>query len=139
MCSPSGSFLDWKILLRSLNHVGLLGCYLWSKEIAAAFFPLLQVLEITLRNSIHKEASQALGEFWFDNVAIRPTRNPSNQDRRAQQRAVDQHIGSIRKARQGIRRDLHLPNSAQISEDRIVAKVTFGFWANLFNAAFHCF
>ena len=44
------------------NDVELLGCYLWSKEVASAFFPLLQVLEITLRNAIHKEAHQATSE-----------------------------------------------------------------------------
>lgn len=115
-----------------VDDVELFGCYLWSKEVAAAFFPLLQVLEITLRNAIHKEARQALGSYWFDNVAIRSTHNLSS----AQQRAVNQHTRSIQSARDSIRRDLGLRPSAQIQEDRIIAKVTFGFWTNLFNAAF---
>ena len=115
-----------------MDDVELFGCYLWSKEVAAAFFPLLQVLEITLRNAIHKEARQALGPYWFDNVAIRSTHNLSS----AQQRAVNQYARAIQSARDSIRRDLGLRPSAQIQEDRIIAKVTFGFWTNLFNAAF---
>jgi len=114
------------------NDIELLGCYLWNKEVAAAFFPLLQVLEITLRNAIHKEAHQALGAFWFDNIATRPSGSLST----SQQRVVRQCHNSIKNARDQIRRDLRLSPSATVLEDRIVAKVTFGFWTNLFNAAF---
>lgn len=126
----------YRSFFNPLDDVELFGCYLWSKEVAAAFFPLLQVLEITLRNAIHKEARQALGPYWFDNVAIRPVHNLAQNQASAQQRAVNQHTRSIQSARESIRRDLGLRPSAQIQEDRIIAKVTFGFWTNLFNAAF---
>lgn len=122
----------YRSFFKPANDVELFGCYLWSKEVAAAFFPLLQVLEITLRNAIHKEASLLLGSYWFDNVATRPIRHLSN----AQKRAVNRHSRLIQSARDGIRRDLGLRPTAQVLEDRIVAKVTFGFWTNLFNVAF---
>jgi len=122
----------YRSFFNPIGDVELLGCYLWSKEVAAAFFPLLQVLEITLRNAIHKEAHQRLGPYWFDNVATRPSRHLSN----AQQRAVNRHSRLIQSARDDIRRDLRLRPTAQVLEDRIVAKVTFGFWTNLFNIAF---
>ncbi|WP_460233228.1 Abi family protein [Aurantivibrio plasticivorans] len=114
------------------DQIELFGCYLWSKEVAAAFFPLLQVLEITLRNAIHKEARSALGPYWFDNVATRPQRRLSASQHRHVQHLAD----SIRKARAEIRRDLNMPLTATVNEDRIIAKVTFGFWTNLFSAAF---
>lgn len=126
----------YRSFFNPLDDIELFGCYLWSKEVAAAFFPLLQVMEITLRNAVHKEARQALGPYWFDNVAIRPARNLSRTQASVQQRAVNQHTRSIQSARDSIRRDLSLRPSAQIQEDRIIAKVTFGFWTNLFNAAF---
>ncbi len=126
----------YRSFFNPLDDVELFGCYLWSKEVAAAFFPLLQMLEITLRNAIHKEARQALGPYWFDNVAIRPSHNLARNQASAQQSAVNQHTRSIQSARESIRRDLDLRPSAQIQEDRIIAKVTFGFWTNLFNAAF---
>ena len=126
----------YRSFFNPVDDVELFGCYLWSKEVAAAFFPLLQVLEITLRNAIHKEARQALGSYWFDNVAIRPTHNLSRSQASAQQRRVSQHARSIQSARDSIRRDLGLRHSAQIQEDRIIAKVTFGFWTNLFNSTF---
>ncbi|WP_460237214.1 Abi family protein [Aurantivibrio plasticivorans] len=114
------------------DQIELFGCYLWSKEVAGAFFPLLQVLEITLRNAIHKEARNALGPYWFDNVATRPQRRLSASQHRHVQHLAD----SIRNARTEIRRDLNMPRTATVSEDRIIAKVTFGFWTNLFSAAF---
>lgn len=114
------------------DQIELFGCYLWSKEIAAAFFPLLQVLEITLRNAIHKEARNALGPYWFDNVATKPQRKLSDSQHRHVQHLAD----SIRNARTEISRDLSMPRNATVNEDRIIAKVTFGFWTNLFSAAF---
>lgn len=114
------------------DQIELFGCYLWSKEVAAAFFPLLQVLEITLRNAIDKEARNALGPYWFDNVATRPQRKL----RGSQHRHVQHLADSVRNARAEIRRDLKMPFTATVNEDRIIAKVTFGFWTNLFSAAF---
>lgn len=115
-----------------VDQVELLGCYLWSKEVATAFFPLLQVLEITLRNSIHNEARKALGPYWFDNVATKPQKSLSDPQKSHVKHLTD----SIRNARDEIRRDLRMPPTATVSEDRIIAKVTFGFWTNLFSAAF---
>ena len=92
----------------------------------------LQVLEVALRNSIHKEAKNVLGSFWFDNVAYRAVCNLTA----AQQRHVKNLSGSISRARTDIRRELNLSRTAPVSEDRIVAKMTFGFWTNLFSAAF---
>lgn len=112
------------------DPVELFGCYLWSKEVAAAFFPLLQVLEVTLRNAIHNEAHQKLGAYWFDNIATKPKLNGN------QHRLVRNQARSVRDARNKIREDLHLPQSATVSEDRIIAKMTFGFWTNLFSAAY---
>lgn len=114
------------------NQVELLGCYLWSKEVAAAFFPLLQMLEVALRNSIHNEARQpqALGPHWFDNIATKQNLDPN------QRRIVRAVNRSVVDARNQIRKDLNLSPSHTVSEDRIVAKMTFGFWTNLFSAAF---
>ena len=118
------------------NPVALMGCYLWNKEIASAFFPLLQILEITLRNSIHKEAHNQLGPYWFEHLAFRPTRALTQAQRNAQQRKVDYLHNSIRDARRKIRKDLGLGPNTTVPEDQIIAKVTFGFWTNLFGASF---
>ena len=114
------------------NDVELFGCYLWSKEIAAAFFPLIQVFEITLRNSIHKEAKSHLGSFWFDNLGSKPRNNRTA----AESHAVQNLTNSLSSTRRDLRRELHLPSTASVNEDRIIAKLTFGFWTTLFNSAF---
>jgi hypothetical protein len=108
-----------------------MGCYIWNKEVAAAFLPLLQVLEISLRNAIHKEANSAIGAYWFDNLAAQPSSVRSQN--KSQQAAYDTHINKIRGARSDIQRKF---SKAAINEDRIVSSVTFGLWTNLFNPVF---
>ncbi|MBB3048931.1 hypothetical protein FHR99_003205 [Litorivivens lipolytica] len=105
-----------------VDDVALLGAYQWNKEVAGAFFPLLQTLEITLRNAIHGEASKLWGQAWFDNVQTKARPTP------AQQRHTRQHGVNISKARQALGR--------RASPDRIVAMQTLGFWTNLFNEVF---
>lgn len=114
------------------DDVELLGCYLWSKEVSAAFFPLIQAFEVTLRNAIHKEAHNKWGSFWFDHIATKPMKKLSP----SQKRAVSTLKSSITQARQDLRREMRLPEDAHVHEDKIIAKLTFGFWTTLFNAAF---
>ncbi|EBU3334645.1 hypothetical protein CV497_23665, partial [Salmonella enterica subsp. enterica] len=44
------------------------GIYIWSQKASSAIYPLLQQLEVTLRNSIDKEATKLIGQKWWDNV-----------------------------------------------------------------------
>jgi len=111
------------------NNTELLGCYLWNQEVAAAFFPLLQALEISLRNAVHKEAKAALGAYWFDRLATKPLAAANAFQRRAH----GIHTSNLSNARNDIQQRL---SSSAITEDRIVSTVTFGFWTNLFNPVF---
>jgi len=114
------------------NDVELFGCYLWNKDIVSAFFPIIQLVEVALRNAIHNNAAAHIGTYWFDNVATRHHSGLSQE----QQGNVTYHTNAIRTARRQIRHELHLPLNATISADRIVAKMTFGFWTNLFRVPF---
>lgn len=44
-----------------------LGAYLWNKSLSTAFFPLLQAVEVTLRNAIHTAATRHFSgnQEWF--------------------------------------------------------------------------
>jgi hypothetical protein len=118
----------YRVFFSPNSNVELIGCYLWSKELASSFFPLLQMLEVTLRNSIHKEARNRIGSYWFDNIAHRS--NPTSN----QQRVIRSATNAIESARSQLRnghgRNYH------VHEDKIIAKVTFGFWTNLLHTAF---
>lgn len=123
----------YRKFFRPQDDVELVGCYLWNKEVTAAFFPLLQILEVTLRNAIHSQARQAYGSYWFDNVPCRPKSQLSH----AQNRHVKNLSKWINESRQSIRRECNIPQSKAVPEDKIIANLTFGFWTNLFSAAFH--
>ncbi len=44
-----------------------IGAYVWNKRVGAALFPLLQCLEVTLRNGVHNAASVHFNNpAWFD-------------------------------------------------------------------------
>lgn len=46
------------------------GVYIWNQHAAGAIYPLLQNLEITLRNAIDREATRRFGQKWWDNPAL---------------------------------------------------------------------
>ncbi|ROU09185.1 hypothetical protein EB837_25450 [Kluyvera ascorbata] len=45
----------------------LYGTYIWSQLASGSVYPLLQNLEITLRNAIDTEARKRFGDKWWDN------------------------------------------------------------------------
>lgn len=110
------------------DDTALLGAYLWNKDVASSFFPLLQILEVSLRNAIHNEAQSIIGPFWFDNIAVKKNRNNP-----ALNRAYTQHFRKIADVRADIQRTLLISTP---TEDGIISSVTFGFWTNLFSPVF---
>ena len=55
---------------RPVKNCEIYGVYIWSQHAASSIYPLLQNLEITLRNSIDREATLRFGQKWWDNPAL---------------------------------------------------------------------
>ncbi len=103
--SPSGSDLDMAVT------------YFWNIALCESLYPALDALEITLRNSIHRAATQIHGtEFWFDQPGILTMRQPYQ----------------VRDAR-GRLTQRGRPHTA----GRIVAELHFGFWTTLLSDPYH--
>ena len=82
--------------------------YTWNTAISAAFYSLLQGLEVTLRNAIHVQLAGKYGLAWYDNRA-------AGLDKGALER-----IGTAK---------AHLKGKVYATEaPRIVASLSFGFW-----------
>lgn len=93
--------------------IELMARYLWNIALCESLYPVLQNLEITLRNSIHQSATTYFkNNFWFDNPAILNTQQQS----------------SVAEAKDKLRRC-----GKTISDGRVIAELTFGFWTSLFN------
>ncbi|GAB3423271.1 hypothetical protein [Niabella aquatica] len=80
-------------------------------ELSEAFYPVLSVLEISLRNAVHETLKQHFqDEYWFKNclpVEFLPFVSDATQKLAKRYRTI--------------------------TADRIVAELTFGFWDRLFN------
>jgi hypothetical protein len=89
--------------------------YSWNIELSQALYPALQILEITLRNSVHQALSNNFGtEHWFE--------LPFLHEREKKQ--VDQAKDDLRK------------ENKKLEAGHIVAKLSFGFWTSLFDVRY---
>ena len=84
--------------------------YLWNVALGESLYPVLQGLEVALRNSIHDAAAQAFGgSHWFAAIPVAPeTRILAVAETRLKQANKTPH------------------------PDDLVAALPLGFWVNLF-------
>src|SRR5947208_1308380 len=93
--------------------------YLWNMDLCESLYPSLQTLEITLRNTIHQAATRRYRtEFWFN-----PTPGPGLLGPREQESIVYAKGELAKKAK-------------PLEAPRVVAELTFGFWASLFDSRY---
>ncbi|MGH2410757.1 MAG: hypothetical protein ACRDGS_10365 [Chloroflexota bacterium] len=97
----------------------VLARYLWNIRLSESLYPVLQALEVALRNSINTAFAQGSGrQDWYDS-----TRGQFCLDQRQRQEVADA------KATLTKNRKPHRPG-------RVVAELRFGFWTSLFNVAY---
>lgn len=88
--------------------------YLWNARLAKSLLFPLQVVEVTVRNAVHRTLSGQYGPDWITNPPaglLTPESETSRQN--------------------GLRR-LALAGKAAPTPDEVVAALTFDFWSNLF-------
>jgi len=87
--------------------------------ISQSFYPLLAILEVGLRNSIHNQLSRKYNDLlWFDNVDFIT-------------KATSFHTEKIAHAKTSI-----LTEKKPVTEGRIISELSFGFWTSLFDSRF---
>jgi hypothetical protein len=109
-----------------------LGLYAWNKQLSGLFYPVLQVLEVSLRNAInnayidyHEQLVEnsfqqkdwatekaKIDRLWFCNVYTAANNNLAYLQ--------------IKKAKADLARD-----KKAIDPDNLIAKLTFGFWVHM--------
>ncbi len=90
----------------------VLGRYRWNVALSTAIYPALGLLEVSLRNNLHRAIAQHYGtETWYD---LAPGKlRPREQD------AIKQAKNDLLKQRK------------QEEPGRVVAELNFGFWTSL--------
>ncbi len=96
--------------------------YVWDRDLSVALFADIAILEVALRNAIHREASSMHGVRWFETGGMPLDGRSLN----ALGRAWEDLPGYIRQ-------------NAQAPEfsGRLIARLMFGFWKDLFDAGGH--
>jgi len=90
----------------------VLGRYAWNMALSESLYPSLQLLEITLRNTIHRAASTEFGQaYWFDSAGVLQHNHERDAISKAKATLTQQH--------------------KPLDANRIVAEVNFGFWTSL--------
>ena len=84
--------------------------YMWNTILSESLYPVLQAIEVTLRNSIHDAASNQFGDkLWFDSIIAVKDQKPLEE--------VKSKLTLERKP---------------VTPGRVVAGLSFGFWVSLF-------
>lgn len=103
--------------MQDANELEAFGRYMWNVLISEALYPTLQGLEVTLRNSIHRAATDA-----FDNASWLVASQSPLQDR--------ERI-SVENAKKKLRK-----NGKEVTPGRLVAELNFGFWTSLLHSRY---
>lgn len=95
----------------------VLGRYRWNDALCMSLYPILGLLEVTLRNNLHGAITGLYGTAaWYDLVPAVLT---------------DREINSVTEAKAQLRRQ----NKPE-EPNRIVAELNFGFWTSLMSSVY---
>ena len=119
----------------------LYGVYLWSQHAAGALYPLIQALEVTLRNAIDSAARNRFGDYWWDTIDCRVNKNQSEFYKKIEKAKRDLTKSWERKERVnlGLSSAQPLPQNTvrpTWSHDKIVAATDFSTWQFILNTDF---
>lgn len=104
-----GRYLQWS----GQDELRAYELYALNTQLSESLYTPLQMLEIALRNSIHRVLTASYSEYWFDNSQV-----ISNSRQQA----------DIQNVKQTLRRNNLNQNPADI-----IASLTFGFWGTMLN------
>ena len=62
---------SYQTVFRPTNDIELMGVYLWNSHVCSSIYPLIGTAEVSLRNSIDRALTDALGEFWWTESRLR--------------------------------------------------------------------
>lgn len=140
-------------LVDGSDREALIGAYQWNKRVASALYPILQCLEISLRNAIHVAAKSYFNTSdWYDavvksagddyfrayikanpNKKTRFYRNGvSSGQRNNRSKWTSHHENMLVNAKEKLQKAHKKPIA-----DAVIAELSFGFWVGLFESHYN--
>lgn len=90
-----------------------IGLYEWNIGVSAAFWEIIVIAEVAMRNAMHDRLSHAYGPTWYDNQAI----------------LDDRSLRAIREAKRRAARGLEA--GAAPTPGKVISEMSFGVWVAL--------
>ncbi|MBC7196332.1 MAG: Abi family protein [Deferribacterales bacterium] len=101
-------------ILKTKDDKIILSHYIWNIKLSECFYPLLQILEISLRNSINNAIIDYFGfDDWYEDKYGILEKN---------------ELVLVSKAKDEITK-----RTEDLTKGKIIAELNFGFWTSLFN------
>ncbi|MEK9497381.1 Abi family protein [Photorhabdus sp. P32] len=124
-------------VLGGITKEECLGIYLWNKQLASAFFPALQIIEVSLRNAIYQ------GYIRYEEIKIE---NTFNQEQwQIEKNKIDKlwfiNVFTQQNNAEAYRNILTATRQLQkdgktLTPENYIAKLTLGFWISMVNNSY---
>lgn len=125
---------SYRTTFRPADECELYGIYIWSQHAAASIYPLLQNLEISLRNAVDREARARFGEMWWERIHSTKGREQCHFHKNLE-KAKDCLVREWRKKEMRRRRGVHAQARSvpDWTHDQIIAATDFSTWHYVLN------
>ena len=131
---------SYRTSLATQTDAQLFGSYCWNLAIVGAFYPLLQLIEVSLRNAINHVVCtkyQAAEKYWFELIPCTQETNPQGQLVNAEQ--VRKFKDNGKSAKRSARRVLEDKGIAAPipTIDQVISQMEFSSWEYILDKHFY--
>ncbi|MBO1017843.1 CAAX protease [Achromobacter sp. SD115] len=128
---------SYQTVFRPSNDVELMGVYLWNTCASGALYPLINAVEISLRNAIDQALTADLGSFWWSGARLRyQSYAPGAAPPYAVQAVHDNFVKATRKYIGEVRSRHRLRGHITPNHAGVISKTEFSSWEFLLDADF---
>lgn len=132
---------SYKTSLATQNDAQLFGAYCWNLNVVGAFYPLLQLVEVALRNALHNIAQSkyksASDDYWFNEIPSWQEKDENSQLFSAEQ--VKKFRENLKTAKKSARKNLEAKGIANPvpTVDQVISQCDFSTWEYLLDKHFY--
>lgn len=137
----SARLSSYKKFINSDNDAELLGAYSWNMAIVGAFYPLMQIVEVALRNAINNAGKEYItpeqDKHWIDSLPYTQDENDAGQQVTAQQ--VKDFKQKISRAKSAAKKSLDEKGitNKEPTLDQIISQTDFATWEYIFDKHYY--
>ncbi|WP_210456254.1 Abi family protein [Pantoea ananatis] len=132
---------SYQITFHTSNDYELYGAYLWCQQVGGNLYPLIQNLEITVRNAIDNAAKKRFGNYWWEKIYCNKNINSTNFMKKIDSAIdmLDREWIDLEKKRLSLKPWEDLPITSIVPtwpHDKIIAATDFSAWHYILNKEF---